>query len=150
MRKTAGAPWGLARAWGVAHLVRGGRLSGYAPFLVMWTGKGGLSTRSFFVPKFCYIPDNLAAERTEKEVRITQFNYIYIYLTVAQWVATSQEIASAGIAAERKLLLRVVVQGPWDPYRFETGKQACVFPRSDIGSLRLQQFEDTFPTQYGS
>ena len=63
-------PWGLARARGVAHLVRGGRVSGYAPFLVWWTRKGGDTLELLWgIQHFSYcflISDNLAAERTEK------------------------------------------------------------------------------------
>ena len=75
-------PWGLARAWGVAHLVRGGRVSGYAPFLELWTRKGGdtplelLLGESFFVPNFSYYVTILLQSEQKRGVLYSLYIYI--------------------------------------------------------------------------
>ena len=74
-KKKAGVPQDPARVWGVAHLVGGGRLSGSAPFPVLWTREGGgqsnrLREYPFLFPTL-YIIDKLAAERIRKQALLT-------------------------------------------------------------------------------
>ena len=57
-------------------------------------------------------------------------------------LSSARKELTSGIGPERKLLLRVVVRGPHV-------EQVIVSAlRSDIGPLRLQQFEDISPTGF--
>ena len=110
--KNSWCPLGPGQGLGCGPPGQGGTIIRIRPLPRDVDWEGGLSTRSFFVPKFCYIPDNLAAERTEKEVRITQFNYIYIFDCCAmgcnfagncqRWHCCRAKIAATGGGA-----------GPW-------------------------------------
>ena len=83
-RKSWHVPWGPARAWGVARLVGGGRVSGYAPFLSVVDQEGGGYSKIFYggftvSQLFSFIVTILL--QSEQKRGVLYSLYIYIYYT---------------------------------------------------------------------